>query len=145
MAKPIIIGIKNPHSSDPADALAPWPKNSSGYRLYSMLRDRAGVTEKQYLSRFDRWNLSDMDPGAPNTFIHHHIRTGATVLLLGDEVLRYFQPAIGIERVLIHPQVSRHVQWRQIPHPSGLCRFYNDPLAREVVGMLLQDMYEGRA
>lgn len=39
--------------------------------------------------------------------------------------------------------VSSGVRWCWAPHPSGLCREYNDPLVRTVVGMRMEELIYG--
>jgi hypothetical protein len=94
-----------------------------------MLWEVAGVTEEEYVEKFERCNLTDIDPDVwPNP--------GCRVLLLGEEVRKRFR----VPKMLIHPQVVCDVEYRQVPHPSGRCLFYNDPTCRRLVGILLEDM-----
>lgn len=131
--RPILIGIDNPHSKDPAMALHPRPAGCSGWRLWRMLCDRLRVSEQQYLRAFDRRNLSDGE---------RPILPGSTVVLLGEEVWRGVRVRYDIPRLLIHPQVRCGVTWRQVPHPSGRCLFYNDPAQRALVSLMLAELYE---
>ena len=126
--RPILVGTDNPHSNNPRHALAPYPDGCSGWRLWKMLSDQCGMTKQEYLLAFSRTNLeniSDVDLGE-----------GSVVVALGGDVRKYF----GLEKILVHPQVIRGVTFRCVPHPSGRNRFYNDPLARRLVGMMLEDL-----
>jgi len=95
-----------------------------------MLNERTGASKQDYVRAFDRRNLCDLD-----AFM---VPPGSTVVLLGEDVRRWF----GLPKILIHPQVRDGVTYRQVPHPSGLCRFYNHPAQRELVALLLGQLYE---
>ena len=108
-----------------------------------MLRDASGLDRGGYLRRFRRANLvggpwsaaagrdaaralrGDLEGGVPRT-----------VVVLGRDVAR----AMGLSDVLVHPQRRGPVTYRVVPHPSGRCRWYNEPLHRVVVGLLLEEM-----
>ena len=63
---------------------------------------------------------------------------GRTVIVLGAAV----RDALRLPPVLVKPVVDRGVVFRQLPHPSGRCRWYNDPKHRKVAGLLLEEEYE---
>lgn len=131
--KPVLIGTKNPYDGPP---LAPDPAGCSGWRLWKMLESRSGARAEDYVSAFIRTNLQELDS---NSDMKAMFEPGSTVVLLGDQVRKFF----NLPKLLIHPQVRDGISYRQIPHPSGRCRFYNDPIAREVVAILLADLYYG--
>lgn len=128
--RPILLGIDNPYSKDVAHALLPHPKNCAGWRLWKMINDVSGMTKEEYAAKFDRRNLVDELP----------IANGSVVVLLGEEV----RQAFGLKKLLIHPQVKNKVTYRQVPHPSGRCLFYNDPVMRRLVGIMLEDLCRAR-
>lgn len=128
----VLIGIRNPHSSDPSDALAPYPVGCSGFRLWKMLYDVSGTPARKYMRLFSRMNVDDPNLEAAVD----ELPEGSTVVLLGEEVRRHF----GLPKQLIHPIVRDGLNYRQVPHPSGRCHFYNDPLCRRLVGMMLEDL-----
>lgn len=117
------MGLDNPHSANPRCALHPRPKGASGSRLQKM----SGLSESEYLRRFDRRNVSTHGTTLPEN---------ATVVLLGDAVRQRF----GLKKLLILPQVKDGRTFRQIPHPSGRCLAYNDPVFRDLVGMMLRSL-----
>lgn len=86
------------------------------------------MTMDEYEESFDRRNL--------HTHSRDRIPEGAHVVLLGEGVRRHF----GVPKLLLFPQVHRGATWRQIPHPSGRCLFYNDVVLREVVGQMLRSI-----
>lgn len=132
--KPVIVGIDNPHSRDPRDALSPHFPNSSGHRLWQMLHERAGVTKSAYTRRFRRTNVRDW----VGVFVlKKEFKPGQTVVLLGGHVRQCF----GLPKVLLHPVVRDGITYRQVPHPSGRTRFYNDPTQRAMVAILLEELY----
>lgn len=56
--KPVLLGMCNPHSDDPAMALWPKPEGATGHRILQMMREAASsVTVAEYLAGFDRRNL----------------------------------------------------------------------------------------
>src|SRR4051812_7918019 len=115
--KPIIIGLSNPHSSDPRDALAPYPLSSSGHRLWKMANNISPSVGRVYCQVFDRRNLMDrVVEGVPAV---PEIEEGATVLILGNEVLqclnRNLPRSTRIKKILIHPQILNGITWRYIP------------------------------
>jgi hypothetical protein len=142
MQRPVLLGMQNPLSVRPEHALFPHPVNCTGWRIWQMLKSRLpDVRRSDYLRTFDRRNIlrGPWDPlaarrAAPGL---QSLLFGRTVVLLGDAP----RQALDIPRLLLHPQHIGGVTWRQIPHPSGRCRFYNDPVQRELVAMLLESLY----
>lgn len=65
--------------------------------------------------------------------------SGRSVVLLGEQV----RSAFAHPRLLLHPQVIGGATWRQVPHPSGRNRWYNEVQNRELVAMILEDLYKG--
>ena len=118
-----------------------------------MLDDVDPAASYFYQAAFDRRNLCSREletksPGKLRTRAQRMVRTfpaGSTVVLLGNDVARAFSPVLSkaLQRILIHPQVIDGITWRLVPHPSGRTQFYNDPVLRSVVGMLLSDLYHG--
>lgn len=146
MVKPVLVGTDNPHSVDPEDALSPHPYAATGWRIWKMLNERTGATEKQYMRRFQRCNVTDLNLMTSSTGrvvtpdgLARVFRRAGQVVLLGDQVRRYF----GLPRVLLHPIARDGVTYRQVPHPSGLNRFYNCPAQRALVAALLEELYHG--
>jgi hypothetical protein len=143
--RPVLIGMNNPVSSEPAHALFPLPTGCTGHRIYEMLLERVPtVTRRQYLDRFDRRNVVN-----GRIFSKEHAREGAaklelefwgsgrTIVLLGVDTVAAF----GHPRLLLHPQIIGGATWRQIPHPSGRNLWYNEPENRKLVSLLLEDLF----
>lgn len=143
----IILGMNNPLSEDPRHALAPYPAGSAGHRLWRLLADRRpGLLRMDYMARFDRRNLVPgkkwIARGAAllgAALARELADKGRVVLVLGEEP----RVALGLEKQLIHPFVGLGgTVWRQLPHPSGRCLWYNDPANRLLAGMLLEELYD---
>lgn len=143
--RPILVGVNNPVSSDPAHALFPYPEGCTGHRLLEMLRTRIPeATRGQYLSRFDRRNVVSSkvfdrkmaQKGAADLF-SEFFGSSRTIVLLGADTAAAF----GIPRLLIHPQMIGGCTYRQIPHPSGRNLWYNETENRLLVSMLLEDLF----
>ena len=143
--RPVLIGMNNPVSSDPKHALYPYPPGCTGHRLLEMLQDRVpSATRGQYLDRFDRRNLVPHKTFSATIAAKHAAEieqefwgSGRTVVLLGLDVVKAFRHP----RSLIHPQLIGGTTWRQIPHPSGRNLWYNDASNRQLVAMLLEDLF----
>jgi hypothetical protein len=141
--RPVLLGMNNPVSSDPAHALFPYPPGCTGWNLLEMLRERVpDITRSRYLRVFDRRNLVDGKTWSRTAarergmWMQNALR-GREVVVLGEDVRR----VIGLDKLLIEPQVKNGITWRQIPHPSGRNLWYNDPQNRMLVAVLLEQLY----
>jgi len=131
--KPLVIGQAPSSTSDPA-----WPLSGrSGRRLAAL----CGVDHGVFLDAFDRVNLIPVFPGKAgkgDAFPIEEARRSAaivkamsprTVIILGDNVRRAFD-------VLDDAPMFR---WFRLgphcaavaPHPSGVSRWWNDPMNAE--------------
>lgn len=126
----IFLGLYNPHSDDPREALSPRPKGASGWRLWKVLNDASGMTEREYESKFRRYNLLTGSPrGEPSAAAQAFLKLvppGSRVVALGDRV----RSAVGIDKRTFEWQERGEHRFAFPPHPSGLNRFYNDPASR---------------
>jgi hypothetical protein len=134
--------MNNPLTPRPQFALHPAPAGSAGWRLWRLLNRRTGAGPAEYCAAFDRRNLVG---GAWNRLAARAaFRTmvpglrGRTVLLLGEEVRR----AAGLPRELVLPVVLDGVTYRQLPHTSGRCHWYNDPVCAELAALVLEELFQ---
>lgn len=161
MEKPILIGLNNPVSTRLGHELYPLPEGCTGNRLWKMLNSRTGATMRNYLETFERRNLVrapayDKLAGRARAYeiITELKNSHRTVVLLGNVVREavdwafrndhgrmLFGGASGLPPLLVHPQEVGGCIWRQIPHPSGRNLFYNDEKNRELVALLLEELY----
>ena len=139
----VLLGMNNPLSADPRYALAPFPSGSSGYRLWRLLQTRQPqVTRKGYMDGFERmnllnsrtWSRSAAKAAAEN---FPSLYAGRTIVVFGEQV----RSALELPKMLIHPVQMNGCTWRQLPHPSGLCRWYNDPECAGLAAILLEELY----
>lgn len=137
--KTILVGMNNPLSDDPRLALWPDPPGCAGYRLWKMMQRRTGASKGDYIRSFSRvnlvvgeWNRHDARAAAEDMYVQYR---GCRLVLLGSAV----RIAFRLPPVLVRPVEHRGVTFRQLPHPSGRCRWYNDPRHRTVAGMLLEE------
>lgn len=144
MARAVILGMNNPLSPRPEHALFPYPPGCTGYRIWRLLQTlRPDVMRSQYLSGFDRMNMidgrewSDAEARRRVPEVLSRCR-GRVVLVLGEGPRR----ALGLRKELILPQEHEGATWRQLPHPSGRCHWYNDPECAALAASLLRDLYE---
>lgn len=139
---PVIVGMNNPLTDREDAALLPYPVNCAGWRLWRMAHDVCGVSRAEWMRQTERQNLCNS-----RTWCPHEARArgetlwrtleGRTVVLLGRAVLAalWLQP-----RPMLLWSVSSGVRWCSVPHPSGLCRDYNDPLVRLAVGLRMEEL-----
>lgn len=146
--RPVLVGMNNPISLDPAHALYPIPAQHAGGRLYNMLDSAAPageVSATKYILGFDRRNLVAGRVWKVNVAFQ-------AAEVLSSELRDRHAVLLGIS-VLTAFRFPRHdwcvwSTWRDvryccIPHPSGLCREYNDPQMRARVGQMLLYLYRG--
>jgi len=156
VTKPLLLGLNNPLSVDPADALVPWPDGCSGHRLYCALREvRSTFTIANYLEAFDRANL--LPAGASLPAIKRDQRrlmrecakrlrndardfhAGRDIVVLGrdswEAMYNCIQSLRGV--VVLESRMALGVRWHRVPHPSGRSLWYNEEANRRAVGELL--------
>lgn len=135
--KPVLVGELNPYGGDPAMALYPLPAHASGGRLQKLL----GLSVHRYLDVFDRTNLCtrawDLTTARAKAFVLEVApKTDRTFVLLGSKVATAFKvaftPFTASERVRGDPDAGTWlVRFVVLPHPSGRCRLWNEPGARD--------------
>lgn len=138
--KPLLVGEANPYGGDPAFALYPHPERASGHRLATLVM---GLEPREYVRRFDRQNLCPEDWSVPVArATAQAIAAGPReiVVLLGAKVTKSF--LFDYEPFTVRKKnffKSGEDEWRVtavktfviLPHPSGLCRLWNEPGAFE--------------
>jgi hypothetical protein len=140
----VVVGMNNPASRDPRAALWPDPPGCAGHRLWEMARARTGISQSEWLVLTDRRNLcvGDWSHSAARRQAaawHDELR-GRTVLQLGVSVMC----AMRVEGDTLRRPLEWHPtrDWVDIPHPSGLCRSYNNSVVRTAVEILLAELVE---
>lgn len=139
--RPILLGMNNPLSSNPDDALVYWPEGCTGHRVLGLLqRADPAVSGDDYLEMFDRRNLvagrAWSDAAAREAARQFDTRGSRSVVVLGAKTWAAFgAPAT--------PWLSScsdgQVEWWRVPHPSGLNRWYDVPgNARSAADLLLK-------
>lgn len=133
--KPLLVGEANPYGGDPEFALYPHPRGCSGHRLCEKVM---GLTDREYLARFDRVNL------CPERWVGKQARAradalraeyrGGVLVLLGAKVTRafglLFDPFLVERRGPVWPATASDAHTTTcvvLPHPSGLSRAWNAP------------------
>jgi len=132
--KPLLVGEANPYGNDPRFALYPYPERASGHRLAVLVM---GMEPRQYIRAFDRVNLcperwsvgvarerADAVKADPS----HRV-----IVLLGSKVAAAF--GVKYEPFTVHelwpgflsPPCLAKKRFVVLPHPSGLCRAWNEP------------------
>lgn len=134
--KPILLGMNNPHSTDPSKALLPVPNGSAGHRLWKL----SGYPEDQYLSKFERVNLVNAITWEPKAAKAAAVRISMSlssrdVIVLGFETWKMFGlPAISpCDSIGVDSSTFYFV-----PHPSGRNLWYNKEENQKLVRELLR-------
>jgi hypothetical protein len=135
--KPVLVGEMNPYGADPDYALYPAPDGCSGHRLCCLI---LGMQRRHYLDSFDRVNLCDgkWSIKAARIKATELWASGRRFILLGSKVCY----AWGIP---FTPFIfSDNGNCVVLPHPSGLCRLWNEvgviAKAREVVSQIAPEL-----
>lgn len=145
--KPILLGMNNPHSADPAHALYPSPEGCSGHRLWKMIYEASAMTRAEYVRLFDRRNLCQGSwnaraaPALGDEF-RKSLVPGTRVVVLGQKVWR----ALGLNMTTVRPRTrvrDSKFSFYYLPHPSGLNQYYNDAMNRWWAGRFLADLVYG--
>ncbi len=127
---PTLVGEQNPYSLDPDDALLPFPAQSAGARLARIL----GLSRSQYLRTFRRANLVD-GPGYTARLAREKawqlVEDPGVLVLLGRRVCAAF----GVRTAAF----QREGRFYVLPHPSGMCRVWNEPDAVDRARRLLRE------
>lgn len=141
--RPYLLGMNNPQSADPRMALYPHNATVAGHRLWTMVNAINDISVEDWLAKTQRNNLLHVTElpkdynrtlTAKGAWLRQHVQD-RVVVLLGNEVAN----AMGHDQppfVWGGPGGS----WVLIPHPSGRNLFYNDPVNRLAVGILLADV-----
>lgn len=139
MNKPLLVGEQNPYGGDPQFALYPAPEGCSGHRLCCLVLK---MRRTDYLREFERVNLCDGGWNMREARVRaRKLRAwGAPVVLLGAKVARAFE---------FHPfrpfTVLDDGKVLVLPHPSGLCRTWNESGAFERARALVTSVAPGVA
>ena len=133
---PVLVGELNPYGVDPRYALYPLPERASGHRLQELV---LGIRPRDYirLRRFNlctgKWSMRDARTRAAGLKEEY---AASTLVLLGRKVatafdcghLALFARSVGVDRSIV-----------VIPHPSGLCRVWNEPDSFDRARTLVRD------
>lgn len=154
-----LVGMNNPYGSDERYALYPEPKNAAGDRLCRVI---LGMDQRDYMRSFIRrntmkgdWKLSQAKVAAASLF--RELPTGAAVILLGQQVWEAWRAVdpwrlsrvvdgkpLGWNPFMIRRDDLGDLTYILFPHPSGLCRLWNDrgniALARRVVRLVCPEL-----
>jgi hypothetical protein len=142
---PVLVGMNNPLTPRSDAALLPYPVGCAGWRLWRMVHDVCGVSRAEWCRRTERVNLVDAQlwdaaAGARRGEELWSRWRGRRVVVLGAAV----RNALRLERSPVLLWSEREgVRWCWASHPSGLCRDYNDPMVRLVVGLRLEELIHG--
>ena len=130
-----VVGELNPYGGDPRYALFHEPRNASGDRLRRIL----GLTVRSYfpLAKYNlcsgEWLTLAARARAADIMREHKV-----IITLGAKVraaFMYWLSGPVVAAPFVH-QAAKHVMIA-LPHPSGMCRAWNEPVtverARELV------------
>lgn len=136
----ILVGESNPYGADPYFALYPAPDGCSGHRLCRLI---LGMRRSAYLDSFERVNLCEGSWLISQARAKARSLTSSSdlpLILLGAKVSMAFN--VPFKPFCFYRRGSLLV----LPHPSGLCRIWNqvDAIhrARAAVLQLCPELYE---
>ena len=132
MSRVLLVGESNPYGADPRFALYPEPPGCAGARLCAIL----GMTDREYLTTFDRHNLCTLVWSMPSARRAAGRLTAEYRVLLGSRVTAAhgltFEPFCN----------AQDNGWRGVilPHPSGRSRLWNEASSTERARRLVLDL-----
>lgn len=134
--KPVIAGESNPYSSDPRNAMFPYPENSAGGRFPGIL----GITKRKYLEIFERldlcgerWSIRVARAAAEQVIA----AAPPAVIMCGAKVSQAF--GVKYHPCTVHDFGYQRTILVCIPHPSGLSRAWHDPAMAGNVRAILRE------
>lgn len=136
-AKPVLVGEMNPYGADPYYALYPAPDGCSGHRLCCLI---LGMQRKAYLDAFERVNLCEgkWSIRAARERAETLWASPGRFILLGAKVCSAWEKPF--EPFALSDGGTTLV----LPHPSGLCRLWQQPdafaKARAAVRLLCPEL-----
>lgn len=152
LTRPLLVGLHNPLSGHPDDALVPYPPGCTGARIVEMIAAVApGFDAEQYIEAFDRTNLwrGRLLPRGHGTTAAYRAE-GERVLCeaMGRENVVLFgsrvwwsvldrRPPERYDSLLLNGMTRFHY----LPHPDDVSRIDRDRAARillEVAGIVYQ-------
>lgn len=151
----LLVGLDNPHSTDPTMALFPRPIGATGDRIVKLIRSAVSpYPTHHYLSDFARCNLyatGRAATGRGRTAIDHQL--AGHVLLLADalgaqnvvafgrRVSEAFSPYCAMVpdycKSIVIKFRDRPLELFTLPYPSGRNYWYNDEKNYEQAGAVL--------
>ncbi len=161
----LLVGLDNPHSINPRDALLPAPGigNGTGGRIVEMIREGApralaDYSLEDYERDFDRVNLypvqnaingkgaTKADRMMAQWCLMYAMRGGyENVVLFGNRVKAAFADVTPEwPNDSDYCRVGDTISFWYVPHPSGRNRFYNEPANRKAIGKRLATLRERR-
>lgn len=135
--RPLLVGELNPYGADPKYALYPLPEGASGDRLCRLVM---GLQRAEYLRRFDRvnlcvgkWSMKAARSEAQRIYDDPPRR----IVLLGRKVAAAF--GFGAAAPPFSSMRAGEAAIVLLPHPSGLCREWNEPGAFDRARAVLRE------
>ncbi len=151
--KPLLVGLHNPLSHHPRDALLPFPSGSTGWRLWMMMRDVDPDCSRQLLvtgcDRKNLWRGEALPSGKTSNAAYQRegrrlltsCKGRSNVILLGARVwdsVAACTPPEWMECLEVLPGCAF---WR-VPMPFSGNHVYDSLERREQVGQLLLDLLQ---
>ena len=148
----ILIGLNNPLSEKPGDALAPFPSlHPSGHKLFEMLREvDQHFTLDDYFESFERYNLwpgRDLPVGSGTTaLLRREGRRLLRICVKSTRCVVCFGSQVWSSVVMRTPpswfeyQFKMGSQFWYLPNPSIRNRLYNDHERRHRTAQVLLNL-----
>lgn len=138
--KVVLVGESNPYGGDPHYALYPYPEGCSGHRLCFLVLD---TSMSEYLQVYDRVNLCAGKWSMREAREKAASLSGRYCVLLGSKVSAAFDVPFEPFEAQFPSTEDGGGGLLVLPHPSGLCRLWNEPGAFERARLAVAEFVAG--
>ncbi len=152
----LLVGEDNPQSADPVHQLFPYPTGCAGERLCNLILGMHTTHDYRAIWRTNLCSPSwDSKEAITRAYVlmgderrQLHLGEGRvmqepipwrTIIMLGRKVAKIFQHVTGHLDPFESSQ-AKGLTFLSLPHPSGLCREWNDPEAIRRTRRVLREL-----
>jgi len=135
-----LVGLNDPVAIEPRKALWPFDEMAVGYSLWKLTEARTGATQYDYLKAFHRYSLGT-DKYFNRSIAAEWWKNKEQDLIENFDTIVLVGRTTRLATSLILPNlyVSRSIV--AIPHPSIYNKWYSKPVNRQMVEILMEELY----